>query len=83
MKSIKDLLSESGSASMVRAMSALCCIVASIIALIGICKSQPDYSGISLLCTTFLTAAFGGKIMQKRIEVNNNESRHKAQNNVP
>lgn len=71
---LKALLSENGSISMMRVMSLMSCITAVIIALIGLYKPQPDYSGLSMLCGTFLSIAFGGKVMQKRIEVSGAKS---------
>ena len=59
---------------MMRVMSFLCCIAAIAIAIIGLNKPIVDYSGVSLLVSSFLTAAFGGKIMQKRIEVSGAKS---------
>jgi hypothetical protein len=54
---------------MMRVMSALCCITAIIIALIGVLYKNPtDYSGTAMLCGTFLSMAFGGKCVQKMIE---------------
>lgn len=54
---------------MMRLMSLLCCLSAVCIAIIGMNKPQVDYSGLSVVCGTFLTIAFGGKLMQKRTEV--------------
>jgi hypothetical protein len=68
MRFLKDLLSESSRASMMRFMSLVCCLAAISIAILGINKPTIDYSGLSLLCGAFLSAAFGGKIMQKSIE---------------
>lgn len=69
MKWLKDLFSERGGTSMMRVMGFMSCSAAIVVAILGINKPQPDYSGISLLVSAFLTAAMGGKIMQKRIEV--------------
>lgn len=75
MKSILvALFSDSGSISMMRVMSLLCCLTSIVIAFVGLSKAQPDYSGLSLLCSTFLGIAVGGKIMQKRIEVSGAKS---------
>lgn len=65
---VKDLFSESHHASMLRVMSFISVITAAAIAIIGVLKATPDYSGISLLCSTFLTAAFVGKVSQKAVE---------------
>jgi FtsH-binding integral membrane protein len=74
MKCIKALFSEHGDISMMRVMSIICCLAAVIVAFAGLNKPVVDYSGVSLLVTTFLTAAMGGKIMQKRIEVSGAKS---------
>lgn len=68
MKFLKDLLSDSGRVSMMRLMSLLSLLAAICIAVIGLNKPTIDYSGLSLLCGAFLSAAFGGKIAQKSIE---------------
>lgn len=69
MRLIRELLSDSGSISVMRVMSLLCCLAAIAVAVMGLNKPQVDYSGVSLLVSSFLTAAMGGKILQKRIEV--------------
>lgn len=69
MEFLKALFNENSSVSSVRVMSIVCCITAIILAFVGINKTPIDYSGLSLLCGTFLGAAFTGKIVQKRIEV--------------
>lgn len=70
MKNIREFLSdECGNLSLMRVMSLLCCLTAIVLSAVGMNKAQVDYSGLSLLVSTFLTAAMGGKIMQKRIEV--------------
>lgn len=54
---------------MMRVMSLICCLAAIAIAVLGLYKpGNTDYSGLSLLCGSFLGAAFGGKVYQKRIE---------------
>lgn len=68
---LKALLASGSGVSMMRAMSLLCCLSAVGIAIYGLNKPIIDYSGLSLLCGTFLTAAFTGKILQKRIEKQN------------
>lgn len=72
MKNIKALFSDKGSISMMRVMSLICILTASCIAFIGISKASPDYSGLSLLCSTFLAAGFAGKAYQKQIETKTN-----------
>lgn len=68
MKFINSLLSSGTGVSTLRFMCVVCCLTATIIAFIGIYKQQPDYSGLTMLCSAFLGAAFTGKIMQKREE---------------
>ncbi len=68
------LLSENGSLSTMRLMSLVCCGNAIVISIIGITRPQVDYSGVSLLVSTFLAAAMGGKIAQKRIEIDGAKS---------
>lgn len=66
---IKDLFSEQKHASMLRVMSLIGVITAAAIAIIGVCKQNPDYSGLSLLCGTFLSMSFAGKVGQKAVEM--------------
>ena len=73
-KWLNGLFSENGTVSMMRLMSIICCIAAVVIAIMGIEKPIVDYSGISLVVSVFLSAAFGGKVMQKRIEVSGAKS---------
>jgi len=65
---ISNLFSEESKVSMMRLMSLITCVAAIAIAIDGLSKDQIDYSGLSLLCGAFLSAAFTGKIMQKNIE---------------
>ena len=64
------LFSETSGVSMMRVMSFVSLIVGCTVAFVGLNKTPIDYSGISLLVSVFLSAAFGGKVMQKRIEAN-------------
>ncbi len=57
-----------------RVMSIICCFAAIAIAFVGLNKPVIDYSGLTLLCGAFLSAAFGGKILQKRTEVDGAKS---------
>lgn len=69
MKSFfRSLVSEDSRVSAMRVMSILALITAIVIAIIGVCKPVVDYSGLSLLCSTFLGFAFAGKAVQKAIE---------------
>lgn len=69
MKWVKHLFSENGTVSAMRVMAMLCCVAAIVIAIMGLSKPVVDYSGLSLLCSSFLSAAMGGKLLQKRVEV--------------
>lgn len=53
---------------MMRVMSILSLLAAIAVAFVGLDKVPVDYSGIALLVSAFLGAAFGGKVMQKRVE---------------
>lgn len=66
---MRELFSESGSISMLRIMSLLACLAAIGIAIAGMLQPVIDYSGLSMLCGTFLAAAFAGKVLQKGAEV--------------
>ena len=55
---------------MMRVMSLFALLAGIAVAFVGMTKLPVDYSGISLLVSVFLSAAFGGKVMQKRIEAN-------------
>ena len=68
MNFIRELLNEKGTISSIRVMSFIPLLTAVSIAIVGISKANPDYSGLSLLVSTFLSAAFIGKISQKSIE---------------
>ena len=57
-----------------RIMSILALFAGIGVAFVGMTKLPVDYSGISLLVSVFLSAAFGGKVMQKRIEANGAKS---------
>jgi hypothetical protein len=74
MKFLKDLFSEDSTLSSMRVMSMVCCISAVIVAIVGLKKPSVDYSGLALLCSVFLSAAMGGKVLQKRIEVSGAQS---------
>ncbi len=69
MKWIKDLFSEKSDVSMLRLMSLICCLAAIGIAIHGINRPVVDYSGLTMLCGAFLSAAFIGKVTQKKVEV--------------
>ena len=68
---LRKLFSEGGDVSMMRVMSILSLLAGIGIAFYGMSKLPVDYSGISLLTSVFLSAAFGGKVLQKSQEVKN------------
>ncbi len=57
-----------------RVMCMICCISAVVLAIVGLNKPVIDYSGLTMLCGAFLSAAMGGKILQKRTEVDGAKS---------
>lgn len=63
-----SLLSSNGGISMMRFMSLVCVLIASIIGIIAACRGS-NFEGATMLITPFLTAAFAGKVMQKKDEV--------------
>lgn len=71
MNWINKLLSENSTVSTMRVMSLISVITAICIAFYGMSKATIDYSGLALLCGTFLGAAFGGKVLQKKSETQN------------
>lgn len=73
-KFLQALFSENGAISMMRVMSILALLAGIAVAFVGLSKPVVDYSGISLVVSVFLSAAFGGKVMQKRIEVSGAKS---------
>ena len=66
---IQELLAENGKVSSIRAMAFIALMFGGVIAMYGITHPNPDYSGITLLAGMFVGAAFGGKVMQKCVEV--------------
>jgi hypothetical protein len=66
-----QLFSENGRVSMMRVMSIISLLAGVGVAFVGLDKTPVDYSGISLVVSVFLGAAFGGKVMQKRVEATN------------
>lgn len=78
MNLLRDILNEKGTISAMRIMSFISLFTAVGIAIAGICKEAPDYSGLSILCGAFLSAAFLGKIGQKSVEANGVKTVEKA-----
>lgn len=68
MNFIREVLNDKGTISSMRIMSFISLFTGCAIGIAGICKVAPDYSGLSLLVSTFLSAAFIGKVSQKSIE---------------
>jgi hypothetical protein len=64
-----DLISSNSTLSSMRVMSLVSLLAAIGIALYGMNKPAIDYSGLTMLVATFLSAAFGGKVAQKSIEM--------------
>jgi len=68
MNFLNNLFSDKGTVSEMRVMAFLAFLTGAGIAFYGMNKQPVDYSGITMLSGTFLAAAFGGKVYQKRIE---------------
>lgn len=64
---VKALFSEHARVSMMRVLCLLCVLFAGYIGIRGIEKGS-ELIGLTSLCGVFLTAAFTGKVMQKREE---------------
>lgn len=69
-----NLLKSGSGISTMRFMSLICVISAVVLAFVGINKSVVDYSGLTMLCSAFLSAGFAGKVFQKNIETKINPS---------
>jgi hypothetical protein len=67
MKIIKELFSENSPISMLRLLSLISVLAAVAIAAFGIYAGR-DLMGLAALCAVFITAAFGGKVLQKNME---------------
>lgn len=66
---LKALFSENASVSSMRVMSMMALLAAIAFGVIGLCRQGAiDYSGLTMLCSAFLSAAFIGKVSQKSIE---------------
>lgn len=69
---LQKLFSEHGDVSMVRLLSLVCVITASVLAMLGMYTTNHTLESVAILCGTFLTAGMGAKVLQKRIEANSN-----------
>lgn len=78
MNFLAALFNENSTVSSIRVMCMISLLTAVGIGIIGVCKSTPDYSGLSLLVSTFLSAAFVGKVTQKSIEVKGTKIEEKS-----
>lgn len=65
--SLKDFFLENSQASMMRVLSLMAVVAAICLAAYGIYENR-DLTGLTALCSAFLAAGFGGKILQKNIE---------------
>lgn len=65
---LRDLFSENSVQSMVRFLSLLCVVTASILAFIGVSTTTHSLESVSVLCGTFLAAGMGAKVLQKKYE---------------
>jgi len=68
MNIMMRLLNERDSLSMMRFLCLISMIIAGLIAFIGLIRGS-DLVGLSALCGVFITAAIGGKAVQKNIEI--------------
>jgi len=68
MNLLSQLLSDTGNISMMRALSLICVLTATGIAIHAI-SAGSDLNATAILCSTFLGAGIGGKIAQKSFEV--------------
>lgn len=64
---IKSLISESGSVSMTRVLSALCVVMACMIIMYGMIRGL-DLNSLAGICSTFLGFGLGAKVAQKIVE---------------
>lgn len=64
---MRELLSSKSDLSMVRFMSLICIIAATIIACYGVYVGK-DLSGLAVLVSAFITPAFAGKVIQRHLE---------------
>lgn len=71
---ITKLFSESSGISSMRVMGMISLLIGGALAFYGMTKSNIDYSGLSLLVGTFVISSFGGKVLQKREELNGAKS---------
>lgn len=65
---IKDIFRSGSGVSAMRVMSAISIVTASYIGIAGLYKGS-NLAELAILCGTFLTAGYTGKIIQKQSEV--------------
>ena len=63
-KFILDMFSESSNVSMMRVLALICVLTAAILALRASLIGG-DLTSVSILCSTFLGAGIGGKVLQR------------------
>lgn len=71
-KFFMDLLDENSTISSMRFMSITSLFIGGIIAAVGVYRAT-DFTGIGLLVSIFVGAAFTGKVMQKNAEIKETE----------
>lgn len=64
----RQLLSETGTLSMVRFLSLVCVVTAALLSLLGLYTTQHSLESVAILCGTFLGAGMGAKVLQKKYE---------------
>lgn len=74
MNWFNKLLAENGAVSMVRLLSLICVVTASVLAFAGIYSTTHSLESVSMLCGTFLTAGLTAKVMQKKMEISQIET---------
>ena len=69
------MFSENSDVSEMRVAAILCVLCAMGIAIYGMSKNPIDYSGLSLLCGTFVGSGMAGKVSQKFAESRENKKK--------
>lgn len=72
-KFFMDLLDENSTISSMRFMSITSLFIGGIIAAVGVYRAT-DFTGIGLLVSIFVGAAFTGKVLQKNAEIKSEDS---------
>lgn len=69
---LNGLLSETDGSSTMRLMSLISLAIGGIIGLYGVYMGK-DLMGTAAICAVFVTNAFGGKVIQKHMEIRDKE----------